>query len=92
MKQLAQSVFNDLNLDYAVTLVSSGESGSCEIVMWDRPHDSYFSLKLRLPPDAPVETLEADIREQLEERVASGNHQTDRRPTRRHQTSRVIAS
>ena len=83
MKELAQCVLSDLNLDYAVTLVSSGESGSCEIVMWDRPHDSYFSLKLRLPPDAPVETLETDIREQLEQRLASGNHRTDRRPVRR---------
>ena len=83
MKELAQCVLSDLNLDYAVTLVSSGESGSCEIVMWDRPHDSYFSLKLRLPPDAPVETLETDIREQLERRLASGNHRTDRRPIRR---------
>ena len=83
MKELTQCVLSDLNLDYVVTLVSSGESGSCEIVMWDRPHDSYFSLKLRLPPDAPVETLETDIREQLEQRLASGNHRTDRRPIRR---------
>ena len=83
MKELTQCVLSDLNLDYAVTLVSSGENGSSEIVMWDRPHDSYFSLKLRLPPDAPVETLKTDIREQLEQRLASGNHRTDRRPIRR---------
>ncbi len=35
MKELTQCVLSDLNLDYTVTLVSSGENGSCEIVMWD---------------------------------------------------------
>ena len=83
MKELAQRILEELNLDYAVTLVSSGEHGTYEIVMWDRPRDSYFSLRLTAPADEPAVTLSARIRAQLERRLASQDYRTDRRPNRR---------
>ena len=83
VKELAQRVLNELELDYAVTLVSGGESGNYEIAMWDRPHDTYFSLKLKWPRGTPADALAGDIRNQLEQRLASSNRPTDRRPNRR---------
>ena len=83
VKELAQRVLDELDLDYAVILVSGGEHGTYEIVMWDRPRDSYFSLRLTAPADDPAVTLSAEIRAQLERRLASHDHRADRRPNRR---------
>lgn len=49
MKQVALDVLTSLGLNYVVTLISLGESDRCEIVMWDRSRDSYFSIRVRSP-------------------------------------------
>ena len=43
MRDIANSILAELDLDYQITLISGGESGDYEIVMWDRPRNSYFS-------------------------------------------------
>ena len=47
MRQVSLDILKKLNLNYGLTLISRGESGKCEIVMWDKPRDSYFSIRLR---------------------------------------------
>ena len=44
MRDIARSALRELDLDYAITLVSSGASRTYEIVMWDKPRNSYFSI------------------------------------------------
>ena len=82
MREIAGQVVRELGLDYAVTLVSGGESGNYEIVMCDRPHGSYFTLKLRWEQTDPVENLAETIRSRLQERLASNSRELDRRPVR----------
>ena len=87
MKQVALDVVKKLKLNYAVTLISRGETGRCEIVMWDRSRDSYFSVRLRWCAETSVENLAREIETQLRQRLAvlSGRvpgDLADRRPTR----------
>ena len=83
MREVAQRVFRELGLDYRVTLVSGGESGNYEIVMCDRPHRSYFTLKIKWDRDLAADDLAGVIRSRLHERLASNASQGDRRPVRR---------
>ena len=43
-------VVRELGLDYLITMVSGGGSGNCEVVMWDRPRNSYFSIRVQTRP------------------------------------------
>ena len=56
MRKIASEAIQELQLDYAVTLVSGGASKNVEIVIWDKTRDSYFSLKLACEPGTPAET------------------------------------
>ena len=47
------------------------QSGKCKIVLWDRPRDSYFSLRLRCEAGASDETLAAEIEGQLRQRLTA---------------------
>ena len=82
IRDVANQVVAELGLDYGVTLVSAGESGNCEIVMWDRPRDCYFSMKLTWTPNAAVEDVAGVIRERLQQRLRSTGPGEDRRPIR----------
>ena len=87
MKQVATDVVRRLGLNYVVTMVSQGESGNCEIVMWDKPLNSYFSVRLRRCAETSVGGLEQEIESQLRHRLAvlsSGALKglADRRPRR----------
>ncbi len=50
---------------------STLESAKCEIVLWDRPRDSYFSLRLRCEAGSSDETLAAEIEGQLRQRLTA---------------------
>ena len=49
MRDVAQSALRALNLDYAITTISVGASRNYEIVMWDKPRNSYFSIRAGRP-------------------------------------------
>ena len=83
MRDVAHHVLRELGLDYAVTLVSGGESGNYEIVMYDRSHGSYFTVKLKWDRDVPTDDLAGVIRAHLRKRLASNDRTSDRRPSRR---------
>jgi len=83
MREVAQRVVDELDLDYAITMVSGGESGNYEIVMWDRPRNSYFSVRFSWSPDLAEDVVATMIRNQLHERIASHDLVGDRRPVRR---------
>ena len=70
MKDVAVAVLSELNLDYTITLVSGGESGNYEIVMWDRPRNSYFSVRFKWTPQMSRVAIADDIRVQLLQRIA----------------------
>ena len=86
MRKIAMTVLQQLDLDYGVTLVSGGASGKYEIVMWDKPRDSYFSIRLIWERDAPTTTVAEQIKAQLRQRLAVLHSSCDgfaeRRPRR----------
>lgn len=71
MRDMARSALRDLNLDYAITLVSIGESCDCEIVMWDKPRDSYFTIRVKSDAGLSRERLTERITQQLTSRLAA---------------------
>ena len=83
MRDIAQRVLKELGLDYLITMVSGGGSGICEVVMWDRPRNSYFSVRVRQTPEKSGDRLAEEIREQLRQRISSHKLSDDRRPSRR---------
>ena len=83
MRNVAHHVVRELGLDYAITLVLGGESGNYEIVMYDRPHGSYFTVKLKWDRGVAQDDLAGVIRAHLRERLASNDRTSDRRPIRR---------
>ena len=69
MREIATSVVRELGLDYAVTLVSGGASRNYEIVMWDKPHNTYFSIRLDWDPRTPREAIAGRIKQELRARL-----------------------
>ena len=64
-------VVTKLKLHYTITLISIGRSGTCEIVMWDRPRDSYFSIRLHRAAGTSDEIVAQEIEDQLRQRLAA---------------------
>lgn len=83
MRDVANSILTELGLDYQITLVSVGERGNYEIVMWDRPRNSYFSLRLERTTEGSSDAVAESIRTQLRQRIAAHTLSDDRRPVRR---------
>ena len=86
MRQVAFDVVEKLRLNYTITLISGGEAGRYEIVMWDRPRDSYFSIRLRWTEETSDEHVAKEIEGQLRQRLTALDSSADsdfgeRRPT-----------
>ena len=71
MREIAGRAIQELDLDYTVTLVSGGATKNFEIVIWDKPRGSYFSLSLTCEPGTPADTMVARIKGQLNKRLAA---------------------
>ena len=71
MREIAAAAVQELDLDYTVTFVSGGASRNYEIVMWDRPHNTYFSIRLNWEPDASRDVVAGRIKTQLRRRARS---------------------
>ncbi len=82
MRDVAAAVLTALDLDYQITFVSGGESGNYEIVMWDRPRNSYFSVRFRWSSETSRDEVASAIRAQLRQRIAAHGLSDDRRPVR----------
>ena len=71
MRDMARSALRDLNLDYAITLISVGQSCNCEIVMWDKPRDSYFTIRVKWDVGLSGERMTERVTQQLTSRLAA---------------------
>ena len=95
MRDIARSALRELDLDYVITLVSSGASRNYEIVMWDQPRNSYFSIRVHWEPGLSREQMTERVVQQLAGRLAawrSGRcqHFGERRP-REYGTSQRVS-
>ena len=86
MRQVALEVVEKLRLNYTITLISGGEAGQYEIVMWDQPRDSYFSIRLRWTAETSNETVAHVIEGQLRERLTALDSYADSNFGGRHPT------
>ena len=85
MRDMARSALRDLNLDYAITLISSGKSRNYEIVMWDKPRDSYFTIRVKWDAGLSRQRMTELVTQQLTSRLATlgsadGSRFDERRP------------
>ncbi len=71
MRDIARSALRELDLDYAITLVSSGASRTYEIAMWDKPRNSYFSIRVHWEPGLSREQMTERVVQQLAGRLAA---------------------
>ena len=69
MREIAAAALRELDLDYVVTFVSGGASRKYEIVMWDKPHNTYFSIRFNWEPDTSRDAVVSRIKTQLRERL-----------------------
>ncbi len=70
MREVARSALSKLNLDYAITSISGGGSRNYEIVMRDKPRNSYFSIRVRWETGLSREDMTERVVQQLTERLA----------------------
>ena len=87
MRDMARSVRRDLHLDYAITRISTGKSRNYEIVMWDKPRDSDFTIRAKwdagLSRQRMTERLTQQLRSRLVAlRVRDASRFGERRPPR----------
>ena len=71
MRDMARSALRDLDLDYVVTLVSGGKSCNYEIVMWDKPRDSYFTIRVTWDAGLSRQRMTQRVTQQLTARLAA---------------------
>ena len=96
MRDAAHSALRELNLDYTITLIAGGARHNYEIVMWDKPRDSYFSIRVRWEPGLSRAHMTERVVQQLTRRLAARraghvDHFGERRP-RRSSASQPLAS
>ena len=70
MREVVQSALRQLDLDYAITSISGGTSQDYEIVMWDKPGNSYFSIRVPWKTSLSREYTADCIVQQLTDRLA----------------------
>jgi hypothetical protein len=61
----------DLNVDYAITLISGGKSRNYEIVMWDRPGDSDFTIRVTWDAGLSRQRMTERVTQRLASRLAA---------------------
>ena len=71
MREIVHSALRALNLDYAITLISGGASKNYEIVMWDQPRNSFFSIRVRWETGLSREQMTQRVVQQLADRSAA---------------------
>ena len=70
MRDVALSALRQLDLDYAITSISGGAGQDYEIVMWDRPRNTYFSIRVPWETGLSREHTNECVVQQLTERLA----------------------
>ena len=96
MREIVHSALRALNLDYAITLLSGGASKNYEIVMWDKPRNSYFSIRVpwksRLSHEHTADCIVRQLTDRLAEwRTVRVRRQGKGRP-HRYGTSQLMKS
>ena len=77
MKQIALDVLKHLKLNYTITMISCGENTNYELVMLDRPRNSYFSLRLSGDSATSADHCAREIEGQLRQRLTARDSGTD---------------
>ena len=65
-----QSALRQLDLDYVITSISGGAGHDYEIVTWDKPRNSYFSIRVPWEIGLSREHTMICLLQQLTERLA----------------------
>ena len=71
MREIVHSALRALNLDYAITLISGGASRNYEVVMWDQPRNSFFSIRVCWETGLSRKEMTRRVVQQLTERSAA---------------------
>ena len=68
MTRIVHAALRVLNLDYTIMLISVGAGKHYEIVMWDKPRNSYFLMRVRWDTGFSLEGMTRRVVQQLAER------------------------
>ena len=71
MMQVALNVLKNLKLNYTITMISCDENAKYELVMLDRPRNSYFSIHLCGDAATSAEHCAQEIEGQLRQRLTA---------------------
>ncbi len=71
IRNVAHWALHELDLDYAICSISVGLRHRFEIVLWDRPRNSYSSIRERWDIGVSREQMINRIVQQLRDRVAA---------------------
>ena len=71
IRNVAHWALHELGLDYAISSIVVGPSRGYEIVLWDRPRNSYFSIRERWDIGVSREQMISRIVHQFRERVSA---------------------
>ena len=71
IRTVAHWALHELDLDYAISAIFVGPHQRYEIVLWDRPRNSYFSIRERWDIGVSREQMINRIVQQLRDRVAA---------------------
>ena len=96
MKDITQSLLRKLGLDYVITSVLGDADQDGEIVMWDKPRNSYFSIRVpwksRLSHEHTADCIVRQLTDRLAEwRTVRVRRQGKGRP-HRYGTSQLMKS
>ena len=96
MKDITQSVLRKLGLDYVITSILGDADQDGEIVMWDKPRNSYFSIRVpwksRLSHEHTADCIVRQLTDRLAEwRTVRVRRQGKGRP-HRYGTSQLMKS
>ena len=71
IRNVAHWALHELDLDYAIISIFVGPSHQYEIVLWDRPRNSFFSIRGRWDTGLSHEHMIIRMVQQLRERVSA---------------------
>ena len=71
IRTVAHWALHELDLDYAISSIFVGPHQRYEIVLWDRPRNSYFSIRERWDIGVSREQMINRIVQQLRDRLAA---------------------
>ena len=69
MREIVEAALNELALDYRVNMIATGEKRNYEVIFLDRQTREHFTIRLSWATDSTADSIKANIRTQLQERL-----------------------